>query len=87
MDSVRTQTKFLTVTNLYKSLDQEYKSLSGRLVETYRELYVVHFDDDDCVIPLEEKTKLVLLTRAVALEAQLQDIEQEMLACGSALQK
>lgn len=60
------------------SLAQEYKELQDLLAQTYGYMYVCRFDEDDEVIDLMED-EVELEVKAAALEAQLADIEEEML--------
>jgi len=61
------------------SLAQEYKDLQELLATTYGDMYFIRFDGEDDVISLTDGEKRQLEVKAAALEAQLADIEEEML--------
>lgn len=61
---------------------EEYLHQSDLLAETYGELYVLRFDgeaDEETLVELDEETESSLKRMAGILEAQLADIEEEMM--------
>lgn len=62
------------------TLQEEYMHLSDLLAETYGELYVLRFEgEDETLVELDAETESTLKQRAALLEAQLGDIEEEMM--------
>lgn len=62
-----------------KDLRKEYEELNSLLTNTYGEMYCVRVDkEDNLVIPSQKETEALVL-KVTSLEAQLKDIENEML--------